>query len=329
MSPVLTSLTTVTKTTAPPAAKLSTPVLIAILVTVLTWASAFLVIRGVAPHFDGGALALARLTVGSVALGVVMIGRPWMRMTLREWMLILVFGVAWFGAYNVALNLAEHSLDAGTTAMLVGVGPILIALGAGVFLGEGIPRWLAIGAGVAFGGVVLIGIATGLSGGGGSPGFGDGIGLFWAMLAAVTYAIGVLCQKPVLRRLPARQVTFLGCVIGALCCLPFSGQLVADLQVAPVSSILGAVYLGIGPTALAFSTWAYALSKMPAGQLGVTTYVVPALVVVFGLAFFREVPAPLAIVGGLLCLIGVAISRRRGHVTNPGARRTVPTKSRR
>jgi drug/metabolite transporter (DMT)-like permease len=331
MSPVLTSLTTVTKTSAAPAATLSTPVLIAILVTVLTWASAFLVIRGVAPHFDGGALALARLTVGSVVLGVVMIGRPWMRMTVREWMLILVFGVAWFGAYNVALNLAEHSLDAGTTAMLVGIGPILIALGAGVFLGEGIPRWLAIGAGIAFGGVVLIGIATGipgLFGSGASSGFGDGIGLLWALLAAVTYAVGVLCQKPVLRRLPARQVTFLGCVIGAVCCLPFAGQLVANLQVAPVASILGAVYLGAGPTALAFSTWAYALSKMPAGQLGVTTYVVPALVVVFGLLFFREVPAPLAIVGGLLCLLGVALSRRRSGVTRPGARRMVPTRPR-
>jgi len=323
MSARLTSLTSVTKISASPAARLTTPVLVAILVTVLTWASAFLVIRGVAPHFDGGALALARLTVGSIVLGIVMIGRPWMRMTAREWMLIVVFGVAWFGAYNVALNLAEHSLDAGTTAMLVGIGPILIALGAGAFLGEGIPRWLAIGAGVAFAGVVLIGIATGLPGlfgRGGSLVFGDGIGLLWALLAAVTYAIGVLCQKPVLRRLPARQVTFLGCVIGAVCCLPFAGQLITNLQVAPAASILGAVYLGVGPTALAFSTWASALSKMPAGQLGVTTYVVPAVVVIFGLVFFREVPSPLAIVGGLLCLVGVALSRRRGRSALPSGR---------
>ena len=43
-------------------------VLVAIVVTVLAWASAFLVIRGVAPHFSGGALALGRLLVGSVLL---------------------------------------------------------------------------------------------------------------------------------------------------------------------------------------------------------------------------------------------------------------------
>ena len=290
------------------ASGLSPSVIVAIVITVLAWASAFLVIRGVAPHFSGGALALARLTVGAIILGLVMIGRPWTRMTAREWLLVAVFGVAWFGAYNVALNTAEHSLDAGTTAMVVNIGPILIALGAGVFLGEGIPRWLAIGAGVAFLGVVLIGISTGLSG------LGDPVGLAWALLAAVTYAIGVLCQKPALRRLPARQVTFLGAVIGAIACSPFSGQLVHDLSRAPVSSILGAVYLGAVPTALAFSTWAYALSKMPAGQLGVTTYAVPAIVVVFALLFFGEVPGWLSIIGGVVCLVGVALSRRRPRV---------------
>ena len=43
----------------------------------------------------------------------------------REWLLGLT-GVAWFAAYNVALNAAEQRVDAGTTAMLVNVGPILI-----------------------------------------------------------------------------------------------------------------------------------------------------------------------------------------------------------
>ena len=76
-------------------------------------------------------------------------------------------------------------------------------------------------------------------------------------------------------------------------------------------AIAGAVYLGAVPTSLAFSTWAYALSKMPAGQLGVTTYIVPAVVVLLGFVFFREIPAPLAIAGGVVCLAGVALSRKR------------------
>ena len=285
--------------------KLSPSVLIAIIVTLLAWSSAFIVIRGVAPHFAGGSLALARLIVGAAVLSLLLIGHRWVRPTGREWLLIVVFGIAWFAAYNVSLNIAEHSLDAGTTAMIVNIGPLLIALGAGVLLGEGVPRWLLIGAGVAFLGVVLIGISSGITG------VGDGTGVIWSLVAAVTYSIGVLCQKPVLRRLPNRQVTFLGCAIGAIACTPFAGSLIADLSRAPALSVVGAIYLGVVPTAIAFSTWAYALSKMSAGSLAVTTYIVPVLVVLEAFLFFREVPAPLAVVGGVTCLVGVALSRRR------------------
>ena len=179
-------------------------VYVAIGVTILAWASAFIVIRGTGPYFSGGALALGRLAVGTVLLGiVVLLGRKWVAPNRREWLQIVGFGVLWFGAYNVALNTAEQSLDAGTTAMIVNIGPILIALGAGVFLREGIPKWLAIGAGVAFLGVVLIGLGTGASE------IGDGVGVILALVAAVTYAAGVLLQKPTLKRLPNAQVTWL------------------------------------------------------------------------------------------------------------------------
>ena len=96
--------------------------LVAIAVTVIAWASAFIVIRGTAPYFTGGAVALGRLVVGTVLLGVVVIiGRRWVWPTRREWIYIAIFGIAWFGGYNVALNIAEHTNDAGTTSMLVNI----------------------------------------------------------------------------------------------------------------------------------------------------------------------------------------------------------------
>ena len=53
----------------------------------------------------------------------------------------MICGVLWLGVYNVALNAAERRVDAGTAAMLVNVGPILIAILAGTLLhGEGFPR---------------------------------------------------------------------------------------------------------------------------------------------------------------------------------------------
>jgi drug/metabolite transporter (DMT)-like permease len=81
-----------------------------------------------------------------------------------------------------------------------------------------------------------------------------------------------------------------------------------------VSATLLVVYLGVVPTALAFTTWAYALNRTTAGKMGVTTYIVPVLVVLMSWAFLGETPRPLAYVGGVLCLAGVAISRGRRPV---------------
>jgi drug/metabolite transporter (DMT)-like permease len=293
-----------------PAPASRTLLLLAIGFTILAWASAFIVIRGVAPEIGGGALALGRLLVGTLALGVIVLaGRRWVWPNRREWLLLLLYGLAWFGAYNVALNIAEHTLDAGTAAMIVNIGPILIALGAGIILGEGVPRWLIIGAGVAFFGVGLIGLGTSFSTGNDRP--IDVVGVLWALLAAVTYAAGVLANKPVLRRISTGQATFIGCVIGMIACLPFAGQLVAEASAASPAALAGVVYLGVVPTALAFTTWGYALARVPAGQLGVSTYIVPPIAILAGWLVFDEVPTVLTIIGGVIALVGVALSRRR------------------
>lgn len=290
-----------TETTTP---RLTVPVIVAIAVTVLAWASAFVVIRGAGQHFSGGAIALGRLAVAAPLLVIVVaVGRRWVRPTAREWMQLVAFGALWFGVYNIVLGIAEQSLDAGTTAMIVNIGPILIALGAVLALGERLSRWLIIGALVAFVGVALIGVSTGIAG-------LTSIGVLWALAAAITYAAGVLFQKPTLRRLPSAQVTLIGCLVGLIVCLPFAGDLLSQVAVAPLPATLGIVYLGVVPTALAFSTWAYALARVPAGQLGISTYLVPPVAIVLALVAFGEIPAPLAIVGGVVCLVGVALSRR-------------------
>jgi drug/metabolite transporter (DMT)-like permease len=291
-----------------PAAAPAGRTVLAVVVTVLAWASAFVAIRGVGEDLSPGALALGRLLIGAAVLAVLLVGRGWVAPDRREWTLLVVCGVGWFGIYNVALNAAEQHLDAGTTAMLVNIGPILIAILAGFLLGEGFPRWLVVGVAVAFVGVLLIGTAT-------RGADLDLVGVLLCVVAAVTYAIGVVAQKPLLRRLPGLQVTFTACAIGALCCLPWAGALVRDLGTAPAGSIAGMVYLGVVPTALAFSTWAYALTRMDAGRLGVTTYLVPPLVILLGWLLLDEVPPALAVVGGAVCLAGVALSRRGGRRT--------------
>jgi drug/metabolite transporter (DMT)-like permease len=199
---------------------------LAIAVTVLLWASAFVAIRHVGRQVAPGPLTLGRCAVASLALGLLLLARhstgraAFRRPGRRDWPALLGCGVLWFGVYNVALNAAERRVDAGTAAMLVNVGPLVIALLAGLLLGEGFPRRLVLGSLVAFAGVVLI--------------------------------------------------------------------------------------------AVAFTTWAYALARTSAGRLGSTTYLVPPITIALGWGLLGEVPPVLAVLGGAVCLGGVAVSRGLG-----------------
>ena len=274
-------------------------------ITLVLWASAFVGIRDAGAHLSPGALALGRLVVASIALGLIVLVRREPLPARRDLPLIAVAGVLWLGAYNILLNAAEQRVDAGTAAMLVNIGPILIALLAGWLLGEGFPRTLFAGCAVAFVGVSVIATATSDGGSSGS------VGALLCLAAALGYAGGVIAQKVALRRVSALQVTFLSCVAATLALTPALPWLVHDLGDAPASSIAWVVYLGLFPTAIGFTTWAYALARMDAGRLGATTYLVPALSILMGWAWLGETPPALAYLGGALCLAGVLISRRK------------------
>jgi drug/metabolite transporter (DMT)-like permease len=281
--------------------------LVAAGVTVVLWASAFVAIRGAGRDFSPGALALGRLGCGSLVLGLVAWARRQGWPPRAAWPGIVASGVLWFGVYMVALNWGEQKADAGTAAMVVGVGPVIIALLGGRLLGEGLPRSLLAGVAVSFAGVIVVGIAT--SRAGHAPAFG----VLLCLLAALAYAVAVVSQKPALRHASALQVTTFGAAVGALACLPFTGQLVSQVASAPLPATLSVCYLGVFPTAVAFTTWAYALARTPAGTMGATIYLVPALTVPLSWSVLGQVPGWLAIAGGVLCLVGVAVSRRRPH----------------
>jgi drug/metabolite transporter (DMT)-like permease len=71
------------------------------------------------------------------------------------------------------------------------------------------------------------------------------------------------------------------------------------------------VYLGVFPTAIAFTTWAYALSLVDAGKLAATTYLVPGTTVLISWLVLGEIPTAWGLAGGLVCLVGVGLTRRR------------------
>jgi drug/metabolite transporter (DMT)-like permease len=280
----------------------------AALVTVVFWGSAFVGIRSAGRSFSAGPLSLGRLLVAAVVLtcAFAVRGEPFPRRAdLRAAAVpLLVAGFLWFGAYNLMLAAAEQQVDAGTAAMLVNVGPVLIAILAGLLLGEGFPRALFLGCAVAFAGVAVIALAT-------AQHSATAGGVLLCLGAAAAYAGGAVAQKLVLRHLSGLQTILGCCLLGIVFFLPWTPQLAHQLGGASAGAIGWIVFLGVFSTSIGFLTWAFALSRMDAGRLGATTYLVPPVSVLLGWAWLGESPAALAYVGGALCLVGVAVSRRR------------------
>lgn len=285
-------------------------------VTVILWASAFVGVRAAGHDYSPGALALGRQLVGSAALTIIVLALH--RGRLPRWprgrtlLGVLLWGVGWFGVYNLALNAAEQHLDAGTTALLVNIAPALVAVFAGLLLGEGFPRRLLIGIVVAFAGVAVIAVTT-------STGQVDAVGVVLGLAAALLYAGGALFQKRLLTRVDAVTMTWVGCLAGTVACLPFAPTLVVEAASAPLPSTLAVAYLGVFPTAIAFLMWGYALSRTTAGRLASSTYLVPPLAILISWALLGEVPPALSLAGGVLCLVGVAIATLRRPAAHRGS----------
>ena len=275
---------------------------LAALAVVLMWASSFIVIRAGGAHLSPGPMSLLRAGAAAVALlPLIALRRVHPPRTRAMWAAVLAWGVAWFAAYTLVLNAAELLVDAATAAMLVNIAPLIVAVASGLLLGEGISRRLILGVLVAFSGVALIAAAS-------STGSISGLGLLLGVLAALLYAGSVLAQKHLLARIDSTSMTVVGILAGLVACLPFTPRLIVELGSAPAGSVLGVVYMGVLPTALAFLLWGYALTRTPAGVLSSSSLLVPAITVVLAWLLLGEVPPPLAAIGGVLGLAGAGLA---------------------
>jgi drug/metabolite transporter (DMT)-like permease len=283
----------------------------AVATTLVLWASAFVAIRHLGETFHPGALSLGRQVVAAITLGFVVFARGFTRPARREWPSLVLIGVLWFALYHVALNEAERRVDAGTASMLLQVSPIILTVLAILFLGERATSGLVAGLLVAFAGVTLIGLGTS------DGGKGDLVGVLLCLVSCFAYTISVVLQKPMLTRLPALDLTFVASAVGAVVTLPFAPQLIDDARHAPVSSVWWLVYLGVFPTALAFTTYSFALGHLSASTMGLSTYLVPPITVLIAWVFLGETPPALAYAGGVLCLAGVWWARRPGAPRSP------------
>lgn len=277
-------------------------------VPALMWGSSFAFMEVGLRHLAPGVITFLRVVFGAVAL--VAVPRARARVDRGDLPRIVLLGLLWMALPFTLFPIAQQWISSSLAGMLNSAMPVLTALVATVLTRRIPGRWQIVGIVVGLAGVVAIG----------ADGWRDGdttaLGVMLVIVAVGCYAVAVnlavpLQQRygslPVLVRIQAVAIvlTLPGAAIG----LPSSSW--------GVDSAAAVVALGVLGTGWAFVAMATLIGRVGATRGSITTYFVPVVAVLIGVAALDErVPAS-AVLGTALVLAGAALVSRRDTVV-PG-----------
>lgn len=284
---------------------------LALIVTVLLWGAGFAAIRSALTAFQPADLAAMRYLIASLAFAAyAVVARP--RIPAPADLLRLgLAGASGIAAYSVFLNLGEQSVNAGTASFLMSTTPIFTAGFGLVFLGEKQRGWGWIGMTVSLAGIAILALS--------GAGLRVNIGAVYVLLAAVSTALLFILQKPVMLRHGPLAVTSWVMWTGTVPLLPFMQTGITAATHASPAALGAVVFLGLGPAALAYVTWAYTISRMPAAQAASYLYLIPPVATLVAFVWLGEIPPPIALLGGGLALCGVLVVNTLGRPPRPMA----------
>lgn len=274
--------------------------------TALFWGSSFVGIRAGLLEYSPNHLVLLRFLVASVVLGI---GAIFIRMPLpklKDIPNILLLGGVGITISHVALVHGEITVTAGAASLLNACAPIFTALLATAFLGERLGAWGWAGIATSFSGIALI-----------SFGEGDGVSFnpnaLLILLAAFSLSLYFVFQKPYLQKYNVFDLTTYTLWAGTFFMLVFYPGLGEAIRSASLETTLAVLYLGIFPGALAYLTWTYAISRIPASIAATCLYASPVLANIIAWIWLKEVPTILSLLGGFFALLGVTIVNMWGR----------------
>ncbi len=268
-------------------------------VTLLFWSSAFAGIRAALQGgYSPGHVVLLRFLSASIVF-LIYAAVKGIRLPRRNDVpKIAALGFIGISLYHTALTFGETAVQAGTASLIIAVAPAFTAIIAAFALRERLTRigWL---------GIVIGFIGTGLItfGSGEAQGFTHGALLI--LISAASAAVFFVYQKPLYHTYRPLELTAYFTWFGTLPMLLFVPGLWRQMSQVPVQATISAVYIGIFPAAIAYVAWGYALSKARASSVTSALYLNPILAISIAWIWLGEFPKPVAIIGGLVAIVGV------------------------
>jgi len=255
--------------------------------------------------------ALLRFIGASITLLLFELLRPRRQRVAREdipkllWLGFLVIPLnQGFFLFGLTQSTPSHA------ALLYALTPVVVFLLARRFLKEGDTGAKLLGIAGAFAGVVLILLDRGLA-------VAVMRGDLLMLLAVLSWAVYTIGSKGLLRRYDPMTLTTWVLVAGTAMSLP---ALLIPGAIPPLRSLSpsvwgGIAYLAVGTSVIAYPLWLYALRKLEASKVAITTNAQPVLTSVLSWILFRERFGPAFFVGAALILFGVSwVETRKGGV---------------
>ncbi len=279
-------------------------------ITIVLWSSAFPGIRAALAGYSPGELVLLRFLIASAALGILaLVARmPLPRPADLPGMLLL--GLVGIGVYHTALTFGQQSISSGAAALVVSMTPVFMALLGRFLLGERLTALGWFGTGLSFAGIVIVSFGES-----GSLRWSNGVSL--VLIAALATSVYFVLQRPYLKRYSPLQMTTIGIWAGTavMACIWLPG-LARSVHQAAIGPTVAVIYLALLPGTIAYITWAYALSRIPASILGNAIYLEPPIAIVIGFFWLGELPSTLTMLGGAIAIAGVLISSVWGRASD-------------
>lgn len=294
--------------------------ILATAITVVFWSSSFPGIDAALESYTPGQMGLLRYSVACVVLLSITVLRPIRTPEPADLPAIAFLGFIGSALYHYLIAHGQVTISAGAAGTLANTSPLFTALLGVLFLRERLQflGWLGIA-------ITLIGAIVVGFGESNSLQFEPGAGL--ALGAGVVWSLYFTGQKHLLARYAALELMPWIVLTGTLFQLVFLPGMVHAVLSASTEATLSVIYLGIGPTAIAYATWAFVLARLPVSYAAGFLYLVPIIAFIIAWIWLGQVPSSLTVLGGAVTLFGVVMVADREKPPPPkkrfGLNRTV------
>ena len=276
------------------------------------WAANFIVVKDVLQILPPIGFTFARYLLASITLLLILRrSEGSLRLPRPEGWKIIVLGGVGFGLYQILWTVGLQSIPAGDSALLIASTPVVTAVLAVLVGTDTLSPTKALGVVVSFIGVVIVigaGVGIDLTG---SP-----VGFALTLAAAACWGTFTAVGARVLQRRSPLVLTTWGTVGGALVlAIPGIGQLVqpgaVDLSApgALQQVVLSIAFSGILAAALANIVVFNGVRWLGPTRVITIQALVPAFAVILAFVFLSEPIRLGQVLGGVIILGGVALTR--------------------